>query len=86
MAITPLVKELLEKIYSDHRLIGYFGPQILEDVKREPEVHLIALLIAITEELPDISSTLRSTVRLGIHDSYEERARALLEQDVGLLE
>jgi len=80
MEISPQVKELLEKIYSDPKLISSFGQRSLERVRKEPEVHLLSLLIAIAEELPDITSTLRSTVRMGIFDTYENKARALLAQ------
>ena len=68
------VKEMLP------RMFARFGKASADDVAKDPEACVIALLYAIEKDLPEVSATLRFTVETAAYEGNLQKARELLDR------
>jgi hypothetical protein len=76
MSLSPLVRDLLEQIYS-HEHINDVDEEHLERLRRDPEVQLVALLREMLKGIPD-RALLRETIENSTYDVDVEAASKLV--------
>ncbi|MBI2054419.1 MAG: hypothetical protein HYT36_03810 [Candidatus Staskawiczbacteria bacterium] len=83
--LSRATKKLAEEVFGyfderDKRVFGHITAKRREEAKKNPEVCLIALLLAIKEKLPYSCAILRSTVEEALYEDNIEEAKKRLKK------
>jgi len=61
-------------------VMGHFGDEDKKRAKKDPELCLVSMLLAIKKRLPEVSATLSMTIERAGYDSYLKEAREKIEK------